>query len=54
MKINKSKKININMSLNIFSAKVSHHKNGIWWFTKMMARAVGEDRWEAMRLFRRV
>ena len=42
------------MSLALFSTKPSYYKNGIWWFTKMMSKAVGEERWDAMRMFRRV
>ncbi len=42
------------MSLNIFSTKPQYYKNGIWWFTKMACRVVGEERWDRMRMFRRV
>jgi hypothetical protein len=42
------------MPFAIFSAKPKYYKNGLWWFTKMMAVTVGEQRWEAMNLFRRV
>jgi len=42
------------MPFAIFSARPNYYKNGLWWFTKMMAVAVGEHRWEAMNIFRRV
>ena len=42
------------MPFSIFSVKPKYYKNGLWWFTKMMAVGVGEHRWEAMNLFRRV
>jgi len=42
------------MPFPIFSVKPNYYKNGLWWFTKMMAVTVGEHRWEAMNLFRRV
>ena len=42
------------MSLAIFSVKNLHHKNGIWWFTKMANAVVGEQRYDALRVSRRV
>ena len=49
------------MSLSLFSVKNKYHKNGkyglklgIWSFTKIMNKIVGEDRWDAMRIYRRV
>lgn len=27
---------------------------GIWWFTKMAVKVVGEERWDNLRLFRRI
>lgn len=42
------------MSLSVFSVKTSYYKNGLWWFTKIPARLIGEERWESMRLARRV
>lgn len=42
------------MSLAIFSVKNQYYKNGIWWFTKMFNRAVGEQRYDAWRVERRV
>ena len=42
------------MSLALFSVKNQYYKNGIWWFTKMLNRAVGENRYDAFRVYRRV
>lgn len=42
------------MSLSIFAVKNQYYKNGIWWFTKMLNRVVGEERYDAVRVWRRV
>jgi hypothetical protein len=42
------------MSLNIFAAKNNYHKNGIWWFTKMINNVIGERNYDALRMFRRI
>ncbi|EAR82265.1 hypothetical protein TTHERM_01230120 (macronuclear) [Tetrahymena thermophila SB210] len=41
------------MNGTIFAVKNNWHKNGIWWFTKMLNKAVGEERYDALRLARR-
>lgn len=35
--------------LTIFSTKVNYHKNGLWWFTKVIARIVGEKNFTQIR-----
>jgi hypothetical protein len=40
--------------LNIFGVKNNYYKNGIWWFTKILNKAVGETRYDSLRLTRRV
>jgi hypothetical protein len=42
------------MSLSLFSTKNSYHKNGIWWFTKIINRVIGENTYDKLRLFRRL
>ena len=39
---------------NIFGAKVKYYKNGQWFWTKMLARTVGENRYNTFRLERRI
>merc|ERR1712113_642757 len=46
--------IKLKMSLSVFSVGNKWHKNGIWWFTKVLNRAVGEERYESVRLYRRI
>ncbi|EGR31086.1 hypothetical protein IMG5_118110 [Ichthyophthirius multifiliis] len=41
------------MSLSLFGLKNNYYKNGIWWFTKILNRAVGEDRYDKIRVYRR-
>jgi hypothetical protein len=45
---------NQNMSLTFFGIKNRYYKNGIWWFTKILNKVVGEDRYDAFRVFRRI
>jgi hypothetical protein len=42
------------MSLAIFSTKNKWHKNGIWWFTKMLNRVIGEPLYDRIRVERRI
>eukprot|EP01017_Pseudomicrothorax_dubius_P018095 TRINITY_DN2014_c0_g1_i1.p1 TRINITY_DN2014_c0_g1~~TRINITY_DN2014_c0_g1_i1.p1 ORF type:complete len:221 (+),score=35.90 TRINITY_DN2014_c0_g1_i1:124-786(+) len=42
------------MSLAIFSTKNNYHKNGIWWFTKILNRVIGESRYDTLRIQRRI
>lgn len=45
---------NNHMSLAFFGVKNNYYKNGIWWFTKILNRAIGEDRYDSLRVFRRI
>ena len=40
--------------LNLFSAKNQHWKNGIWFWSKALNKLIGEERYDQMRMFRRV
>lgn len=40
--------------MNFFSGGVKYYKNGMWYWSKMIARAVGEDRYDKFRLTRRI
>ncbi len=42
------------MLFPLFASKLNYYKNGIWWFTKLGARIVGEDRYNVFRLERRI
>ncbi len=42
------------MSLSLFAIRNQWHKNGIWWFTKMLNRVVGEERYDGLRVSRRI
>lgn len=42
------------MIIPLFASKVNYYKNGIWWFTKLAARIIGEDRYNVLRLERRI
>jgi hypothetical protein len=42
------------MSLSLFSTKNNYHKNGIWWFSKMFNRLIGEERYDWLRVTRRI
>ena len=41
------------MSL-IFQVKNQYHKNGIFWFTKLFNKAIGEKNFDKMRMKRRI
>jgi len=42
------------MSFAIFSTKNNYWKNGIWWFSKIANRAIGEQRYDFIRVQRRI
>jgi hypothetical protein len=48
------------MSLSLFSVKNKYHKNGffiiigIWNFTKVLNKVVGEERYDSLRVYRRI
>jgi hypothetical protein len=42
------------MSFSLLSVKNKYHKNGIWSFTKILNKIVGEERYDAIRVYRRI
>ena len=42
------------MLFPLFASKVKYHKNGIWWFTKLINKAIGEERYNYLRIERRI
>ena len=36
------------------ASKIGYYKNGIWWFTKLINKAIGEERHNMLRLERRI
>jgi hypothetical protein len=48
------------MSLSLFSVKTGYHKNGnkyylgIWTMTRLLTNVVGEERWDNIRIYRRI
>ena len=38
----------------MFPSKVKYYKNGIWWFTKIINKTIGEERYDFLRLERRI
>jgi len=42
------------MSLALFSMKNNYWRNGIWWFTKILNRGVGEERYDFARVWWRI
>ena len=38
----------------LFNNRVGYYKNGIWWFTKLFNRVIGESRYDYLRLERRI
>lgn len=42
------------MLFPLFASRVNYYKNGVWWFSKLFTRMIGEDRFNVMRLERRI
>jgi len=42
------------MSLSVFSTKNAWYKNGMFWWSKILNKAVGEHRYDAIRMYKRV
>mmetsp|Transcript_33310 Transcript_33310/g.30257 ORF Transcript_33310/g.30257 Transcript_33310/m.30257 type:complete len:94 (+) Transcript_33310:25-306(+) len=42
------------MSLTLFSTKNNYYKNGIWAWSRAVNRVIGEDRYEWIRIQRRI
>eukprot|EP01015_Nassula_variabilis_P002748 TRINITY_DN1160_c0_g1_i5.p1 TRINITY_DN1160_c0_g1~~TRINITY_DN1160_c0_g1_i5.p1 ORF type:complete len:233 (+),score=30.11 TRINITY_DN1160_c0_g1_i5:148-846(+) len=40
--------------LAVFQTKIHYYKNGIFWFQKALNRAIGEERYENLRMSRRI
>ena len=42
------------MAIKLFNQKVQYHKNGVFWFQKLLSRVVGERYYELFRIERRI
>lgn len=42
------------MSASFFSTKVNYHKNGVFWWSKILNRIIGEKNYDFFRLQRRI
>jgi hypothetical protein len=42
------------MLFPLFTSRVKYYKNGQWWFTKLMTRMIGENRYDVLRIERRI
>ena len=42
------------MVLPVFSTKVNYYKNGLFWWSKMFNRVIGEKRYDTLRMEKRI
>ena len=42
------------MLFPLFASKVKYYKNGIWWWSKLINKAIGEERYDYLRIERRI